>query len=141
MDRTLMAGLLTRKELATLPTGSPDKIEAPKHRLSSARDSKSATISVKWGYEVHSITLAPRNWAAVKAGKPHQQRGSGYRYEGQFFWDYWAFGGGLNGSLDVAYGEEGAEGFRGRLGDARIEEHRESNRHRHKQKLKRDAKP
>ena len=82
-----------------------------------------ATITVGWGYESHSITLTPRNWAAIKAGRAHSQRGSGYHYEGRFFWDYWSFGGGLDGELNVGYGGDGGEGFVGVLSDARIEEH------------------
>jgi hypothetical protein len=29
-----------------------------------------ATVTVEWGYETHSITLTPKNWARVKSGKP-----------------------------------------------------------------------
>jgi len=56
-----------------------------------------ATITVEWGYEDHSITLTPRNWAAIKAGRPYSQRGAGYRADAEFFWDYWKFGGGVGG--------------------------------------------
>ena len=66
-----------------------------------------ATITVEWGYESHSIALTPRNWAAIKAGRTHGQRGAGYYYEGEFFWDYWSFGGGLEGELEVGYGGDG----------------------------------
>lgn len=83
-----------------------------------------ATITVKWGYEDHSITLTPRNWAAIKAGRPYSQRGAGYRYDAEFFWDYWEFGGGLEGDLTVNYGNDGGQGFVGSLSDAKIEEHR-----------------
>ena len=82
-----------------------------------------ATITVNWDDEDHSLTLTPRNWAAIKAGRTHSQRGLGYRYEGEFFWDYWAFGGGLEGDLEVGYGGEGGQGFIGSLSDATIEEH------------------
>jgi hypothetical protein len=44
------------------------------------------------------------NWAIVKSGKALRLRGKGYRYEGEFFWDYWSFGGGLDGTLLVEYG-------------------------------------
>ncbi len=84
---------------------------------------KRATIAVEWGYEPHAITLTARNWARVKAGRPLSIRGKGYYYEGEFFWDYWSFGGGLDGELQVDYGEDGACGFLGRLNDADIEEH------------------
>lgn len=82
-----------------------------------------ATITVEWGYELHSITLTARNWARVKAGKPLTIRGKGYSYEGQFFWDYWYFDGGMDGSLRVTYGDEGGEGFSGKLSEADIVEH------------------
>ena len=51
-----------------------------------------ATISVSWGNDVAvSIRLTPKNWAKIKAGKPLSIRGKGYRYEAEFFWDYWNF--------------------------------------------------
>ena len=82
-----------------------------------------ATITVEWGYDSHSITLTPRNWAAIKAGRAHSQRGAGYHYEGEFFWDYWSFAGGLDGELEVGYGSDGGQGFVGDLPGATIEEH------------------
>ena len=85
-----------------------------------------ATISVEWGYENHSITLTAKNWAKIKAGKPHAQRGEGYNYEGTFFWDYWSFGGGMDGELRVGYENKNdgrGEGFDGSLKDAVIREH------------------
>ena len=86
-----------------------------------------ATVSVRWGYDVAvSVRLTPRNWAKIKAGKPLHIRGKGYYYEGEFFWDYWHFGGGLDGSLTVTYGTDGGTGFIGDLKDAKIEEQREA---------------
>jgi len=82
-----------------------------------------ATISVEWSYEEHSITLTPRNWAAIKAGRAYSQRGAGYHCEGEFFSDFWNFSGGLNGRLEVGYGGRGGQGFIGELSDATIEEH------------------
>ena len=82
-----------------------------------------ATITVEWGYESHSITLAPHDWAAIKVGRPHSQRGEGYMYDGEYFWDYWRFLGGLDPELEVDYGEDGAQGFGGKLSDAVVEEH------------------
>jgi hypothetical protein len=81
------------------------------------------TITVEWGYEAHSITLTPRNWARVKSRKELFIRGKGYYYEGEFFWDYWNFTGGLEGDLIVSYGNHGdysATGFDGKLRDADI---------------------
>ncbi len=82
-----------------------------------------ATIAVEWGYELHEITLTPRNWSRVKSGRPLSIRGKGYYHEGEFFWDYWAFGGGLDGALLVSYGDDGGIGFEGKLRDADISEH------------------
>jgi hypothetical protein len=83
-----------------------------------------ATISVSWGNDVEvSIRLTPRNWTRIKAGKTLQIRGKGYEYEGEFFWDYWDFSGGLDGSLTVMYGEDGGVGFDGELAEATITEY------------------
>ena len=82
-----------------------------------------ATITVEWGYEEHSITLTPRSWAAIKAGRAHSQRGEGYEYEGEFFWDYWRFLGGQDPEVEVDYGEDGGQGFLGNLSDTLVEEH------------------
>jgi hypothetical protein len=76
-----------------------------------------AAISVSCGNDVEvSIRLTPRNWARIKAGKTFHIRGKGYQYEGEFFWDYWSRGAGLDGSLTVTYGEDWGVGFEGRLG-------------------------
>jgi hypothetical protein len=88
-----------------------------------AQTKPAATITVTWGYQVHSLTLTPRNWARVKSGSPLSIRGPGYHYEGEFFWDYWSFVGGLDGELEVGYGGDGAQGFIGRLSSATITEH------------------
>ena len=82
-----------------------------------------ATIEISIGYESVSITLTARNWARVKSGKALEIRGKGYYYEGQFFWDYWSFGGGLEGSLNVYYGNGGGQGYSGTLSGARLSEH------------------
>lgn len=82
-------------------------------------------IAVEWGDEEHSISLTPRNWARVKSGKELYIRGKGYMYEGEFFWDYWHFSGGLHGDLTVNYGNRGdysAVGFTGKLQEASIPE-------------------
>jgi hypothetical protein len=81
-----------------------------------------ATITVEWGYDLHSITLAPNNWTRVKSGESLSIRGKGYWYDGEFFWDRWSFGGGLGGSLEVTYGDDGGVGFAGMLSNAIVEE-------------------
>jgi hypothetical protein len=89
-----------------------------------------ATITVEWGYDCHSITLTPENWAAIKSGRAHSQRGTGYYYERELFWDYWSFAGGLEGELEVGYGDDGGQGFVGKLSDATIKEHKYNPKHR-----------
>lgn len=86
------------------------------------RDGNGAEISVEWGYDLHTIKLTARNWRRVASGKPLSIRGKGYYYEGEFFWDYWDFGGGLEGRLVVTYGEHGGQGFDGQLKQAMIDQ-------------------
>jgi hypothetical protein len=82
-----------------------------------------AIVSVSWGYDIQvSIKLTPRNWAKVRSGTSLYIRGKGYHYEGEFFWDYWSFEGGLEGTLRVSYGHDGGVGFTGGLSAAKIEE-------------------
>ena len=120
MDRALMVGKADVSE-TSLP---PQWQQAPQYssKVADTRRPTGATITVEWGYEFHSITLTARNWTAIKAGKPHRQRGKGFHCEGRFFWDYWSFEGGLSGALEVGYGNDGAQGFIGRLADAQIQE-------------------
>lgn len=83
----------------------------------------SATITVGWNNEMHSLTLTPSDWETVKSGQSHSRAGDGYYYEGKVFQDFWSFAGGLNGELEVTYGDDGGQGFIGRLSDAVIQEH------------------
>jgi hypothetical protein len=86
-------------------------------------DKIGAIISVSWGDCVEvSITLSPKEWAAVVAGNPFSTYGDGYEYEGESFQDHWHLGGGLDGSLEVTY-DDGGQGFVGSLKDADIGEH------------------
>jgi hypothetical protein len=95
----------------------------PRKRAGGFKKKMSATVSVSWGYEIQvSIRLTPRNWVRVRSGKPLHIRGKGYHYEGEFFWDYWSFDGGLEGTLCVSYGQDGGVGFSGGLFPAMIEE-------------------
>ena len=91
-------------------------------RRSKARQTGGTMITVEWGYDSHSITLNPGQWAGVLSGEPLGVKGPGYYYEAALFQDYWDFEGGLDGSLSVSYGDDGAEGFNGTLRSARIQE-------------------
>ncbi len=80
-----------------------------------------ARITVSWGYDSHSIELDSEQWNRVLGGEPLSIEGEGYCYEESFFQDYWMFGGGLDGKLEVSYGDGGGQGFVGSLRDANIE--------------------
>ena len=83
----------------------------------------SATVTVEWGYELHSLTLKNKDWNKVQAGEILKMDGEGYHYEGKFFADYWKFNLTEKGSLKVRYGDDGVEGYNGDLSGATIEEH------------------
>ena len=82
----------------------------------------SATITVEWGNEAHSMTLKPEDWSKVQAGEPLEVTGGGYHYEGEFFTDYWGFNLTEKGSLKVRYGDDGGVGYDGDLSDATVED-------------------
>ena len=85
---------------------------------------KSVTLSVEWGYEIHCLTIGPRNWAKIQAGKPWGTGGETYYYEGERFSCYWDFNANGNpDSLVVYYGNDGGEGFTGSWSEADIQEH------------------
>jgi len=100
----------------------PESNESKEDTGSKLNGITEALISVEWGSEIHSIKLTSRNWRRVKSGRQLKIRGKGYYYEGQFFWDYWYFAGGIYGSLLVTYGSDGGCGFEGLLRDATIKE-------------------
>jgi len=89
--------------------------------MEKSKQKTAAIITVEWDYELHDITLIPRNWSKVKNGKALSIRGKGYYYDGVFFWDYWFFSGGLSGELIVTYNGDGV-GYEGALCDADINE-------------------
>ena len=80
-----------------------------------------ARIAVEWGYDIHEIILTSRNWSRVKRDGSLRIRSRGFSEEG-FQWEYWKFAGGLDGDLIVEYGNDGGQGFVGKLRDATIEE-------------------
>ena len=76
---------------------------------------KSVTLSVEWGYELHSVTIGPRCWKKIQEGKAWCNSGETYDYEGESFSCYWDFNGRSGpGSLLVGYGDDGGEGYCGR---------------------------
>jgi hypothetical protein len=85
-----------------------------------ALKSGGARVAVEWGYDIHDVILTPRNWSRVKRGGSLKIRSRGHS-EDAFQWEYWNFGGGLDGNLVVEY-SGGGTGFIGQLSDAMIEE-------------------
>jgi hypothetical protein len=84
-------------------------------------------LSVNWGYDVTvNLRVSRRNCSKVSKGERVTIRGKGYYYEGEFFWDYWDFSGGIDGDLEVRYGtpkdgDYSGQGFVGKLRDALVE--------------------
>jgi len=80
-----------------------------------------ATFAASWGRgaEVEvQLDLTPRNWSRLLKGKGLSIRSKGYCYEGEFFWDYWNFSGGLDDWLEINWGtpkdrDYSAQGFIG----------------------------
>lgn len=84
---------------------------------------KSVTLSVEWGYEIHSVTIGPRNWKKIQDGKEWCTSGETYDYEGESFSCYWDFNCRNGpGSLLVGYGNDGGEGYVGDWANADITE-------------------
>jgi hypothetical protein len=110
-------------------TGSFGESRQPKRPASAKTGAKtgklkSVTLMVEWGYEVHSLTIGPRNWAKIQAGKEWGTGGETYYYEGERFSCYWDFNcRGEPGSLIVSYGNDGGEGYCGKWANVDITEH------------------
>ena len=47
------------------------------------------------------LVISKRNWSKILRGDTISLRGRGYSYEGDFFWDYWRFSGGLDGEVTI----------------------------------------
>jgi hypothetical protein len=72
---------------------------------------KTVTLMVERGYEIHSVTIGPRNWKKIQEGKEWGTGGETYYYEGE------------PGSLIVNYGNDGGEGYCGKWASVDITEH------------------
>jgi hypothetical protein len=85
-----------------------------------------AHLSVGWGYDVTvDLHVSQRTWSKITK-RQKGERGKGYRYEGEFYWDYWPFEGGIDGRLRVAYGspkdgDYSGQGFVGTAREALVE--------------------
>jgi len=83
---------------------------------------KSVTLSVEWGYEIHRLTIGPRNWKKIQDGKAWGTAGKTYYYEGERFSCYWDFNcRGEPGSLVVSY-SGGGDGYVGEWADVYVTE-------------------
>ena len=70
------------------------------------KNEPAAFLSVVWpnGDVFVDIAVSRRNWSRIVRGQAVTIRGKGDWYEGRFFWDYWDFSDGLDGTLIVRYG-------------------------------------
>ncbi len=53
--------------------------------------SGAVTITVDYGYDIHSIRFSRRTYDRIKAGKPVTIKGQGFHWEGEFDQDEWCF--------------------------------------------------
>jgi hypothetical protein len=86
-----------------------------------------AHLSVSWGYDERvDLQVWQRNWSKISKGRKVTIRGKAYYYEGEFFWDYWDFSGGIDRRLEVRYsspkdGAYSGQGFVGSMREALVE--------------------
>lgn len=81
------------------------------------------SLGVEWGYELHSVSIRIRDWAAILAGEGKSMKSKGW-YEGTSFPVHWSFNSGEPYSLYVSYGDDGLTGFEGEITDGYIHEER-----------------
>jgi hypothetical protein len=84
------------------------------------------TLTSAWGNGGEVCVELPVNkkqWDRIVRGDQVTIKGAGYWYDGDLFEDIWYFSGGLEGKLEVRYGQPAvgdysAQGFLGTLKDA-----------------------
>lgn len=81
---------------------------------------KPVTVSVEWGYELHSVDISAKDWQRIQRGERIVLRSDG-RYEGTAFEIRWTFDANRENSLSVSYRDDGATGFIGKISHATIE--------------------
>lgn len=79
------------------------------------------TVTVSWGYELHSVKIGAARWRRIRRGEAVLVRSKGW-YEGKSFPCFWLFDDNAEYSLVVNYGNDGGTGFNGDIRDATIEE-------------------
>ena len=80
---------------------------------------KRMVLSVHWPDDWKSVSLTKEEWEEILSGQEFSKEGKGYHYEGEKFYDYWWFKGGIDGEVKVTYGEEEC-GYEGNLSDEEI---------------------
>lgn len=95
--------------------GASVRIAVPRGKLTPT-DGRGRIVVVPWAYDTQEIALTARNWQRVLSGRSLEIRGRG-QYDGEAFWTYWTFEGGLAGRLHVGY-EDCGVGFDGILAEA-----------------------
>ncbi len=83
---------------------------------------KKIRLSVYWPDDWKSIVITQKEYQSILNGKSFSTDGDGFRYEGERFYDFWHFTGGIDSDLIVTYGGDGAVGFDGSISDCEIQE-------------------
>ena len=78
------------------------------------------TVSLSWGYETHSVRIGAARWRKIRQGNRVMARSKGW-YEGRSFQCRWYFDLSEEDSLVVCYGDDGAEGWIGKISAATID--------------------
>ena len=92
-----------------------------KHKPPLPMGRRGVTVSVVWGYDLHSVRIGAARWRRIRRGEAVLVRSS-YWYEGERFSCWWFFDEHAEHSLVVDYGEDGGTGFTGDIREATIEE-------------------
>jgi hypothetical protein len=79
------------------------------------------TVTVSWGYELHSVRIGAARWRRIRRGELVIARSRGW-YKGKSFPCRWYFDLNEETSLVVNYGNDGGEGFVGKISHATIDE-------------------
>jgi hypothetical protein len=88
----------------------------------------SVTITVDYGYDIHSVTFSRQNYDRIAAGKKVAIKGQGFYLDGLRVQDFWVFNRDEPGSLYVGY-EDAGEIYIGNIddGEVSIDPERKSN--------------
>jgi hypothetical protein len=76
-------------------------------------------VTVDFGYDGHSISVAEATFAQIQTGRPVTLQGQGFPVEGVMEQDVWAFNCGALGAVHVMTDTD-REVFEGNLGDAEV---------------------